>query len=263
MIYTGVAIILIAVIVFSLRFNWWRVPVAPTHPRILMYHMVKEQLPKAHRKHNKWRVRPDDFERQMKWLHDNGWHSYTISELVNAKEVPERSFVITFDDGYYDNYTYVFPLLKKYSFKATIYLVPGYTENSWEKSYEGNFDALLTQDQITEMQKSDLIEFGSHTLNHKNLLSIDDCDAYNEIVASKIEVEKMIGHGCQSFAYPYGKYTENVINMVGKAGYRSAVVVKRGIYEPQTPLAIRRIGVIGTESFFDFYLKITRVRNKF
>lgn len=112
------------------------------------------------------------------------------------------------------------------------------------------------------MQESELIEFGSHTLNHKNLLKISKKEAYEDLKESKDLVEKITGKECKAFAYPYGKYDENLIGMTKDIGYTSATVVKRGFFDKEHPFEIKRIGILGTESFLDFYLKITRIRNK-
>ena len=253
--------ILVLFILVSLRYNWWRIPISYTQPRVLMYHMIKEHFPN-HKKRNKWRVKPEDFEKQMAWFAKHGWHSYTISEMIEAETLLPKSFCVTFDDGYEDNFTHALPILQKYGFKATIYLVPYYEYNSWEDFKEGMFDKLLHTEQIKQMQESGLIEFGSHTLHHKNLLNLSAEEADVEICNSKKEVEKMIGGECKAFAYPYGKYDEKTITMVRNAGYTSATVVKRGFFEIGNPFEIKRIGILGTESFFDFYLKITRIRNK-
>ena len=252
---------IIVLLGFSLRYNWWRIPISYSQPRVLMYHMIKAHLP-DHKKRNKWRVKPEDFEKQMAWFSKHGWHSYTISEMAEAKKLSSKSFCITFDDGYEDNFTHALPILQKYGFKATIYLVPHYTYNSWEDFKEGTFDKLLNQEQIRQMQESGLIEFGSHTLNHKNLLTISSEEAKNEISVSKKEIEKITGRECRAFAYPYGKYDEKIVKMVKNAGYTNATVVKRGFFNKNKLFEIKRVGILGTESFMDFYLKITRIRNK-
>lgn len=253
--------LLLISLVWSLRYNWWRIPISYKQPRVLMYHMVKEHLVNQ-RKRNKWRIKPENFEKQMAWFSKNGWHSYTITEMVDAKELPIKSFCITFDDGYEDNFTNALPILEKYGFKATVYLVPHYEYNNWEKFEEGTFDKLLSIEQIKKMQESGLIEFGSHTVNHNNLLTISKYEAQIEIQKSKEEVEKIINQTCNAFAYPYGKYDQTIISMVQDLGYSSATVVKRGFFEANKPFEIKRIGILGTESFLDFYLKITRIRNK-
>jgi peptidoglycan/xylan/chitin deacetylase (PgdA/CDA1 family) len=223
--------------------------------------MIDEHLVNQ-RKRNKWKVKPEDFEKQMRWFSQNGWSSYTISQLVENENLPAKSFCITFDDGYEDNYTNALPILEKYGFKATIYLVPNYEYNSWENFADKKFDKLLNTKQIKAMQDSGLIEFGSHTLHHKNLLTISKDEAFEDMKLSKKLVEDITHQECKAFAYPYGKYDDKLIQSTKEIGYTSATVVKRGFFDFDKPFEIKRVGILGTESFFDFYLKITRIRNK-
>ncbi|MGD9625485.1 MAG: polysaccharide deacetylase family protein [Arcobacter sp.] len=251
----------ILILIISLRYNWWRIPQSYKKARILMYHSISEHV--GNEKHNKWRVKPNDFEKQMHWFYKNNWKSFTISELVKLDEIPEKSFVITFDDGYEDNYLNAFPILKKYNFKATIYLVPNQKTNYWEEKNTSVLSNLLNEKQILEMQNSGLIEFGSHTLSHVNLSTINDEQLLNELKKSKEEVEKITNQECEAFAYPYGKFDDKIVQAVKNVGYKNATVVKRGLFEQNDDVfTIKRVGILGTESFVDFLLKVSRVRNK-
>lgn len=226
-----------------------------------MYHSISEHV--GNEKHNKWRVKPKDFEKQMNWFYKNNWKSFTISELVKLDEIPKKSFVVTFDDGFEDNFLNAFPILKKYNFKATIYLVPNEKTNQWEVKNTSVLSNLLNNEQILQMQNSGLIEFGSHTLSHVNLSTINDEQLLNELKKSKEEVEKITNQECEAFAYPYGKFDDNIVNSVKRVGYKNATVVKRGLFKKDDDVfTIKRVGILGTESFFDFLLKISRVRNK-
>ena len=111
-----------------------------------MYHSISEHI--ENEKHNKWRVKPKDFEKQMRWFYENKWNSFTISQLVKLDEIPNKSFVITFDDGFEDNYLNAFPILKKYGIKATIYLVPNQKTNHWEEKNTSVLSNLLDEKQI-------------------------------------------------------------------------------------------------------------------
>ena len=256
-----IVILIVAFILISLRYNWWRIPQSNKKVRVLMYHSISEHVGKE--KHNKWRVKPKDFEKQMNWFYKNNWKSFTISELVKLDEIPKKSFVVTFDDGFEDNFLNAFPILKKYNFKATIYLVPNQKTNHWEEKNTSVLSNLLNNEQILQMQNSGLIEFGSHTLSHVNLSTINDEQLLNELKKSKEEVEKITNQECEAFAYPYGKFDDNIVNSVKKVGYKKATVVKRGLFKKDDDVfTIKRVGILGTESFFDFLLKISRVRNK-
>jgi peptidoglycan/xylan/chitin deacetylase (PgdA/CDA1 family) len=254
-------IIFILFLLISLRYNWWRIPQSYKKVRVLMYHSICEHI--GNEKHNKWRIKPKDFEKQMKWFYKNNWKSFTISELVKLDEIPEKSFVITFDDGYEDNYLNAFPILQKYNFKATIYLVPNQETNHWEEKNTSVLSKLLNEKQILEMQNSGLIEFGSHTLSHVNLSKIDSVQLEKELIESKKEIEKITNKECEAFAYPYGKFDDKIVKAVKNAGYKNATVVKRGLFEKNNDVfTIKRVGILGTESFVDFLLKVSRVRNK-
>ena len=253
--------LIVAFIIISLRYNWWRIPQSYKKTRVLMYHSISKHIGKE--KHNKWRVKPEDFEKQMNWFYKNNWKSFTISELVSLDKIPEKSFVITFDDGFEDNFTNALTILQKYNFKATIYLVPNQKTNHWEEKNTSVLSNLLNNEQILQMQNSGLIEFGSHTLSHVNLSTINDEQLLNELKKSKEEVEKITNQECEAFAYPYGKFDDNIVNSVKRVGYKNATVVKRGLFKKDDDVfTIKRVGILGTESFFDFLLKISRVRNK-
>ncbi|WP_297918361.1 polysaccharide deacetylase family protein, partial [uncultured Campylobacter sp.] len=116
---------------FCLRFAWWAKDLPYEYPRVLMYHMIREHLPKHASKFNRLRVEPAAFEKQLAWLKRNGFTSYTLSELASLDKKPAKAVCITFDDGYRDNLTGTLPLLQKYGFKATIFIVNRRFDGNW------------------------------------------------------------------------------------------------------------------------------------
>lgn len=258
-------------IYFSLRHAWWRPNVDFSYPRILMYHMISPHLPKNKSKFNRLRVTPEAFEKQLRWLHNNGWHTMSMAELAESKNVPKKTVVLTFDDGYADNYIHAFPLLKRYNMKATIYIVTERFHQDWAtdkdtkiSSDELNNEVMLTHEMVKEMIDSTLIEIGSHTLHHANLPALLDEEKAHEVAHSKALIEKEYGIICKSFAYPFGFYDQSSVNLVQKHGYSSAVttVPKYDAWKEENRYEVPRVIISGRQSFFDFQLKMLKGRNR-
>ena len=224
-----------------------------TNPRVLMYHMLSPHLPYKRYKDgqkvkNYLRVEPEMFDAQISWLKSQGFRFFKMQDVLRD-DLPERAVFLTFDDGFEDNYSQMFPLLKHYDAKATIYLAP---------EIEGI--ERLSQDQIREMLASGLVEFGAHTLHHINLDKADEADAQAEIEGSKAAVEAVTGQPCRAFAYPFGRYNDSNVAQVQATGMDSAVTVKKGIGPLSDPFRIKRISVLGSTNALQFHLAMTRGR---
>ena len=249
---------------FSTRYAWWNRVVDYRYPRILMYHMIRDVIPG--KKFNSLRVSPKAFERQIRYLYEQGWQSYTMSEVMAQKEsLSEKSVVITFDDGYQDNLTNAFPILKKYGFKATIYLVNDRHDRDWsgyrKAKNEGaglKDEPKLSDDEVMELLDSGLIEIGGHTLTHANLNDLDILESQREICGSKEQIEIQFQTICHSFAYPFGLYGAKDEKIVASCAYTNAVTTKVGIADLQKcdPFKIPRVTVSGKDNFFAFWLKL-------
>ena len=143
---------------------------------------------------------PAAFERQLQWLTGRGFHFATVSELLDSNP-PPRTVVLTFDDGYADNFTHALPLLQKYRAKATLYLVADREEGSdWstKKKAHHNTGELarepkLSDAQVHEMLSSGVFELGAHTLTHANLARLDTVAKQHEIAGSKQWLEERFG----------------------------------------------------------------------
>jgi len=263
------ALIILGVIVilgayFSHRYAWWKKAIPYEYPRILMYHMVQEPLAGA--KFNSLRVSPSVFEEQIKFLSEDGWHFFTMAELVNqGMSLPKKSVAITFDDGYEDNFINAFPILKKYNAKATIYLVVDRHNREWSskrKKKNNNNELMLEpklQDkQVTSLIESGLIEIGSHTLTHDNLPTLPEEQKRLEIIHSRKQLKEMFNIECQSFCYPFGLYDEADLKLVEQAGYSNATTVEKGMNNLSlvSPYLLKRITISGKDNFYAFKLKL-------
>ena len=270
-IYFILGIIFLAFVIFSFRFSWWRKDISYSYPRVLMYHMVSEHLEKDKSKFNRLRVKPEEFEKQLKWLKDNDWTSFTLSELVSLKEIPQKSVVITFDDGYEDNFKNAYPLLKKYGFKATIYIVLNRFNQDWatdkdlnQASSELNSEKMLSNEQIKEMLNSGLIEIGSHTLDHVNLPKLTKDEKEKQIIESQKQIEEIFNIKCNSFAYPFGFFDNQDVEILKNSSYTNATTVVNGVYDKTkySNFLIPRIMISGRQNIYSFILKMKKGQSR-
>lgn len=266
-----IILILVFCIFFSLRFSWWRKDISYSLPRVLMYHMISEHLPKNKSKFNRLRVKPNEFEKQLIWLKNNGFISFTLNELLNLETVPKKSVVLTFDDGYEDNYTEAFHLLKKYNFKATIYIVLNRFNENWatdkdldKSSNELNSEKMLNDEQVRIMIESGLVEIGSHTLDHVNLPKISNEQKFKQIKESKEKIEDIFSIKCNSFAYPFGFFDKDSVKIVEEVAYSNATTTVNGVFDKSkySNFEIPRIMISGRQGLFSFILKMKKGRNR-
>ena len=247
---------------FSLRYAWWRRAVDYRQPRILMYHMIREHL--AGGRFNKLRVAPAEFERQLKWLVDNGWRFAFLSELDTLGDQP-KTVVLTFDDGYRDNYTSAHPLILKYGAKATLFLVVDRFDRDWSTTKKAHHDSgelmrepKLTDAQVGEMLQSGAWELGAHTLTHALLTDLGDAGKHREIAGGKAELEAVFETTVSSFAYPFGIFGRDDETAAASAGYDHAVTTDAGISEDPEAAAMRlkRVKISGREGALGFSIRL-------
>ena len=230
-------------------------------PLILAYHSVSEY------RQDELTVRKTDFESQMAWLYHHGYRSLTLAEFMNQSiEKGERILIITFDDGYADNYISAFPVLKKYGFVATIFLVSDYVNTDhvfwWDvpkmtTPADQSPYQLLTWEQVNEMAAYG-IEFGSHTCTHpKQLTKLSTKQRWEEILRSRVNLSVKLKRKIVSFCYPRGDVNAEVMQMVEKAGYSCAVVTPARASIPLCRYTLRRISIYYHNSPLLFRVKIT------
>lgn len=195
-------------------------------------------------------VKPKNFEKQMTYLKEKNFNVISLTELVDLlilqKTIPFKTVVLTFDDGYEDNYLKAWPILKKLQLPATIFLATDKIEAQ----------AMLKWKQIKEMHESGLIDFQPHTASHPKLNQIKPKEAEKEILKSKEVIEEKLDKECFFFAYPKGRFNEEVIEVVKKLGFRAALSTISGRVNLKDDLfTLKRNSVSLATSFCQFKTK--------
>lgn len=200
----------------------------------LNYHQIND------RDENSLTITSHQFIAQMDYLKKSGYHTITAGELADALEkgspLPEKPILLTFDDGYSDNYHVAYPILKERNMKAIIFIITDYVDQ---------YPNYLTWDNIREMQQNH-IEFGSHTLNHAELTHIPPDDIKKQLVNSKAALEWRLSSPIEFLAYPCGFRNPAIMEQVKAAGYRAAFTVDLGRILPDDNLyELHRIPIFG------------------
>lgn len=206
-------------------------------------------------------VTPENFKRQLEYIKKKGYDVITLDELVegikSGRCFKKNKVVITIDDGYSDNFKYAYPVLKKFGFPATIFIIAGFI---------GEDSDYLTWDEVKIMAENK-ISFGSHTMNHVCLEdALDDKVLKEEIEGSKKLIEEKLGKPVDYFCYPVGAFTEKAKNVVIGSGYRAAFSTNRGLAKLDRDLyEFKRIKVTNSDTHkpFGFWFKLSGYYNIF
>lgn len=214
---------------------------------ILTYHNIEDNLTDEN-----YNISTEYFEKQMKWLYDNGFKTITMDEFYEWKKgilkLPRKSILITFDDGWESVYTKAYPILKKYNFKATSFVIWSYITD--------NTGTYISENQINEIKKKyPNIEFESHTyrLHELENAKCDNYDIYNEDIKKVLNLSNT-----KYIAYPNGYTNDNYKRALQDNNYKLAFSF--GPYEfakkNQDDFAISRLGYSEKSSFLKFKLKL-------
>lgn len=224
---------------------------------VLMYHKVVS-APVTGSAHGTW-VTVERFARQLASLKARGMTAVTLRDCLAAargeRPLPPRPVILTFDDGYLDNYTNAFPLLEKFGMTATVFMVaePTLSSNAWDAAAGEPWAPLMTRENALEMSRAG-IEIGSHTLTHPRLPDLPAERLAWELGESKRVLESWLGTAVVSLAYPYGAVDERVKRAAQVAGYELAVATNSGpIRFGEDPLEIRRVQILPWSGAFQFW----------
>lgn len=210
---------------------------------VLMYHEIGDV-------NNNNYIRASEFEAQVRWLAENGYHTVTLAEAYqhfhDFKPIASKPVVLTFDDGYATFYDIAVPALQKYGFRATAFIVTGLLGRG----------GYMTWDQVIDIANQGM-EIGSHTLTHSDLRTISGERLAREITEPKRLLEERTKTPVRFFCYPSGKYSDETLDGVKKAGYLGAVTTEYGPITPeQSPTVWPRIRILRGETNASFAAKI-------
>lgn len=214
---------------------------------VLNYHQINNK------DQNALTLSATEFEAQMHYLYNEGYTTISPDQLADyiqyGKSLPPNPILITLDDGYEDNYQVAYPILQKYHFTATIFIITDFV---------GKYGRYLTWEQIKQMSDNGLT-FEDHTLSHIVLTKASDEEVRAQLVQSKKALEWHLGKKIEYLAYPGGEYDQRVIQMTKEAGYRAAFTVNFGRdMENSTLYTLNRIPIFGGEihTFLRFWLRL-------
>jgi peptidoglycan/xylan/chitin deacetylase (PgdA/CDA1 family) len=189
-------------------------------PLILLYHKIKEVSAGG-----TLCVTPTDFQNHMQYLLENSFSIIPFYDIINEPFLNDKRVVITFDDGYKNNYLSAYPILTKFKIPATIFIVAGLVgqRSLWDEKNGWPSDELLSWPQVEEMARSGIIIIGSHSQNHYHLTKMGwPVDLWREIYHSKKTIEERIHKKVLFFSYPFGRCNILIRQMVKLAGYAAA-----------------------------------------
>ena len=199
---------------------------------IIMYHSIL----KDKKLQNDYTISPTLFENDLKYLTDNGYTTVTVEDLINyvyhGKDLPDRCIMLTFDDGYYNNYYYAYPLLKKYKCRAVISPIASMTEKFTQTQDISVTYGHISDNDIREMVNSGYVEIQNHSYDMHTLTprkgvskkrgeSTEDYKntVTNDITKAQNYLENVTGKKPSCFVYPFGAKSDGTEEIVRELGF--------------------------------------------
>ncbi len=225
----------------------WFLFVTPIGVPILTYHKISKNGD------NIYSVAPELFDRQMQYLAENDFTAISLSQLSDGLSgkiiLPAKPIVITFDDGYEDNFTTAIPILEKYGLRAAVFIAVNKVGQTGYLSWE----------QIQSMQERS-IDIGSHTLSHTALTTLSPTQWEQEIQNSKLELEQRLRKPVTFLAYPNGKFSPVMFDYIKRVGYEGAFSGVTGLnFKETNRYELKRISIFGPKlDLWSFRLRLAK-----
>ncbi|MDP8260445.1 MAG: polysaccharide deacetylase family protein [Candidatus Gygaella obscura] len=243
-----ILLVILAVSIFvSVFFILRREYVVP----IFMYHSVRKDNPSS----TKLIVSPKAFEEQMRFLAKNSYNVISLSCLARIiqenKKIPPKTVVVTFDDGYRDNFLNAKPILEKYLIPATIFIAVDFIgQQIKQSSYFVDSSEFMSIEELKSLVDSEFIDLGIHTFSHVDLVKLDEQnDLIHEIKEPKEFLEEQLDCEMDLFSYPFGSFDKRSRSIVLQSGYVAAVATNPGRDYPKNDVfVLKRIRISEKDS---------------
>lgn len=208
---------------------------------ILLYHRILPDEPPS-----RYTIEPDTFGGQMAYLERLGCQTITLSQMrqaiLSGAELPPHAVILTFDDGNEDNFTYAFPIMQRYGFTGTAYLVANRIGS----------EGFLSRAELREMIAAGW-EIGSHSMTHSDLTLLDRSEWRREILDSRLKLERELDVEVESFAYPFGSFIPDLAGVIEKFGYHTGMGLgKSDVHDIGTIYYLQRLEVLGSMDLDEF-----------
>ncbi len=192
---------------------------------VLLYHHIQPESLARQLGQTSETVDNGFFDQQMGYLVSHGYHTITAPDLTSAlrnhSNLPPKSIVVTIDDGYVDDYTYVLPVIEKYHVTINLMIATGLVDNS----------DFVTWDELRQLKNTGLVYFTDHTWSHYAIGSGSQNKIQYEIETAKQQLEQNLGQPINIFTYPYGSFSPNAIGTLQADGFIGAFSTIPGSYQ--------------------------------
>lgn len=210
---------------------------------IIMYHNILN----SNKKNSKFIITSSQLEEDLKFLKDNSYNTIFIEDLINYvynnKPLPEKPIVLTFDDGYYNNYVYAYPMLKEYGFKGVLSVIGYYTDLYSENGEKNENYSHVTWENIKEMSDSGVIELQNHSYNLHSTnqgrngskkKKGESKEEYKKILTDDLgklqnEFEKNLNNKATTYTYPFGSVSEISYDIIKDMGFKASLSCESGM----------------------------------